>query len=403
VKGRAWFSESVDGEYSNQVVPDLPRDQQRTSSIRWADLFRTQVNLKPGNILFGSFLVNQWSAPETGLGALDPPSTTIGQRTRTWFFSLKDQIYLTRGTLLELGIAQDRTFARAIPQGTEFYQIKPAGHNGNYFLNSTIRSRRDQFVSNLFLPAFHLAGTHQLKVGDDFDRLHFEESSRRTGYENYGLSGLLIRRTTFGGSGFLERPSLELSSYVLDAWRIRSNLTADLGIRQDWDELVRRTVFSPRLSVAYAPFAKRGTRVSGGYAVTCDASNPSIFARPLDQYSLSTTFNPDGTILRGPLMAAYTIVNPHLQAPQYRNWTFQLDQQLPRRLQLGINLLRKRGEHGFAYANMFSAAAPPPPGYEAVYALTNLRKDTYDSAEVSLHQSLGHQYEWMASYTRSRA
>ena len=403
IKGRAWFSQSMDGEFSNQVVPDLPKDQQRTSSVRLGDLFRTQVNLTPGNILFGSFLVNRWSAPRAGLGALDPFSTTTSQRSRTWFFSLKDQIYLTRRTLLEVGLAQHRTFWRLIPQGEEFYRITPNGHGGNFFVDTMLASRRDQFLTNLFLPEFHLAGAHQLKVGDDLDRLNFEQNFRRTGYEIYGLGGWLIRRTTFGGSGVVRRPSLEMSSYVLDAWRIRPNLTADLGLRQDWDELVRRVVFSPRLSVAYAPFASRTTRISGGFAVTCDATNLSIFARPLDQYAVNTDFRPDGTVQRGPLITSFILGNGQLQTPRYRNWTLQVDQQLPHRLQLGFSLLRKRGEDGFAYANIFGSAQPPPPGYDAVLGLTNLRRDTYDSAEISVRQSLGRPYEWMASYSRSRA
>jgi hypothetical protein len=371
--------------------------------MRWGDLFRTQINLTPGNILFTTFLTNYWIAPHTGLGALNPMSTTINQRTRTWFFSVKDQIYVTRGTLLEVGLAQDRTFGRMIPQGSDYFRILPSGHEGNFFVDTTLSSRRDQFLTNLFLPAFRLAGAHQLKVGDDLDRLHFDQHFRRTGYEIYGLSGRLIRRTTFGGSGLVSRPSLEMSSYVVDAWRIRPNLTADIGVRQDWDELIRRTVFSPRLSLAWAPFAKRSTRVSGGFAVTSDETNLSIFARALDQYAVNTDFTPDGKVLRGPLIDAFTIANPELDVPRYRNWTLQLDQQFPRKIQLGINLLRKRGDRGFAFANMFTAGQFPPPGYASINNLTNLRRDKYDSAEVSLHQSLGSQYEWMASYTRSRA
>src|SRR5215469_14991171 len=54
VKGRAWFSESLDAESSTTVVPDLPPGEQRTTSLRVGDLLRTQVNLTPGNVLFGS-------------------------------------------------------------------------------------------------------------------------------------------------------------------------------------------------------------------------------------------------------------------------------------------------------------------------------------------------------------
>ena len=42
-------------------------------------------------------------------------------------------------------------------------------------------------------------------------------------------------------------------------------------------------------------------------------------------------------------------------------------------------------------------------GYGGDYSLSNLRRDDYDEATVSLRQSFGEQFGWMASYTRSRA
>jgi hypothetical protein len=403
VKGRAWFSESVDGEYSTLVVSGLPKNEQRTTSLRGDNLLRTQINLTPSNILFASFLLNAWNAPETGLGVLDPPSTTLGQRSRTWFYSVKDQIYFAHGALLELGFGEDRVFGRRIPQGDALYQITPSGRRGNAFADLTQRERRDQFLANLFLPAFHLAGRHQLKAGTDLDRLDFAQLARRTGYEIFGLNSELLQLTTFGGSGLLSRPGAEVSSYLLDAWRIRPNLTADIGVRQDWDELVRRTVFSPRLAMAWAPFPAHHTRISGGYALTYDQSNISIFAQPLDQYSITTTYLPDGTVMSGPLKSIFMLGNAHLETPRYRNWTAQFDQMLPARIQLNANYLRRRGDHGFAYASAFGPGVAPPPGIGSILSLTNLRVDTYDSAQISVRQPLGTQYEWMTSYTRSRA
>jgi hypothetical protein len=403
VKGRAWFSESVDGEYNVTIVPDLPKDQQRATSLRGGNLLRTQINLTPSNILFASFLVNAWSAPQTGLGALDPPSTTLGQRTRTWFYSVKDQIYFAHGVLLELGFGEDRVFARRIPQGHDDYEILPFGHRGNAFTDLTQESRRDQFLTNLFLPSFHLGGRHQLKTGLDLDRLHFTQLARRTGFELFGLDGSLLQRTTFGGSGLLHRPSLEMSSYLLDSWRIRENLTAELGIRQDWDELVRRTVVSPRLALAWSPFAAQRTKISGGYAVTYDDADIAIFTQPLDQYAIMTSYLPEGSVLRGPVKTFYTLGNSRLELPRYRNWTLQFDQQLPDGIHLSANYLRRHGDHGFTYADRFTPAEPPPPGIDAILELTNLRRDNYDAAQISVRQPLGTQYEWMASYTRSSA
>src|SRR5262249_27127421 len=150
--------------------------------------------LTPSNILFGSFLANSWSAPETNLGPLDPPSTTIGQRARTWFFSVKDQAYLSHGVLVEFGFAQDLTLARLIPQGHEFYRLTPYCRNGIFFVDSPQPPRREQVLSNVFLPSFSWAGRHQFKVGSDLDRLNYRQNNRRTGYELWGLEGYLLQR-----------------------------------------------------------------------------------------------------------------------------------------------------------------------------------------------------------------
>ena len=71
--------------------------------------------------------------------------------------------------------------------------------------------------------------------------------------------------------------------------------------------------------------------------------------------------------------------------------------------------LRRRGTDGFAFVNTLAPDAPPSllplptPDSGGVYQLTNLRRDDYDSFAVSVRQTLSGQFEWMASYTHSRA
>jgi hypothetical protein len=412
VRGRAWFSDSVDGEYSTFVVSGLPKGQDRTNTVRGDNLLHNQINLTPSNILYTDFLVNYLYASGTGLSPLDPPSTTTDRRSRTWFFSVKDQIYLGRDMLLEIGYAEDRTFFRQIPQGNALYIMTPNGKRGNFFIDMTQKARRGQFLANLFLPSFHLGGTHQIKAGADADRLDYWQHARRSGFEQFGLSGNLLWTTTFAGNGTFSRPSMEASSYLLDAWRVKPNLLVEVGGRQDWDELVRRHSFSPRFSFTYAPFRAKNTKISGGYAVIYDATSLQLFTRPLDQYSVTTTYNRDGTIAGGPALNVYTIQNPHLARPRYQNWSAGVEHALPHSIFLSVNLLRKRGRDGFTYINTLGPDHPPPQElkaiynrsmFDGIYNLTNLRRDIYDSAEVTVRQPIRDQYEWMASYTRSRA
>ncbi|MBZ5601139.1 MAG: TonB-dependent receptor [Acidobacteriia bacterium] len=384
VPGRLWFSEHLDLEYSVPVAPDLPRGQDRTQVFQGSNLARVQANLTPSQILFADVLVDYTFAPRTGLDALDPLSTTADRRSHTWFASLKDQIYLKHGMLLEVGYAQDLNYLRVVPQGDQFYQLTPYARGGNFYLNSEQRSRRGQFLANLFLPA---VGKHQWKIGADLDRLRYWQDARRTGINVYDVAGALVRQTIFGGSGLLAQAGSEASWYAMDHWKIRPDLLIEYGIRQDWDQVLRQAAFSPRASVAWAPFGSKDTKISAGYAVVRDATPLELFTRPRDQFAIQTLET------GASYTTSFEIPDPRLKAPLYQNWTVGLEQRFGHRFDLTLTGLRKRGDDGLAYI----------PAATGVYTLANARHDAYAAMEVALHQRFGEAYEWMASYTRSRA
>jgi hypothetical protein len=408
LKGRAWFADNVDGEYDIQFVNGLPKGQNSRSGWAGSNLLHTQFNLTARNILFADFLVNVLDQGREGLGVLDPISTTTDLREREYFYSLKDQIYLGHGALIEFGLAQNRFFNRMVPQGTQLYVLSPEGRSGNYFVDSRTSSRRDQFLVDGYLPSFTWLGSHQVKIGGDADRLTYDANIRRTGYEEVGLGGYVLSRTTFQGSGVFERPNTQQSSYILDTWRIRKDLQADVGVRQDWDELVHDVVVSPRISLAYAPFGLTSTKIAAGYAITYDSTDLALFSRPLDQTAITTHFNPDGTVQGPPAATIFTIPNSHLKMPRYQNWSVSLVQRLPHRLDATVSYLRRNGVNGFTYVNTLAPGGPveTPSGslsgaFEGVYALTNQRRDRYNAVQFIVRQSLADQFEWMASYTRS--
>lgn len=411
VPGRAWFSDHLDADYAVPVVPGLPQGQNRTQTFQTSNIARGQVDLSPSNILFVDYLVNYTLVPENGLAALNPVSTTTDQRARIFFVSAKDQIYLTRGMLLEVGVALDSGYMRSSPQGSALYGITPFGNQGNYYINSAERSRREQFLANLFLPSFEWHGHHQWKTGTDLDRLNYWQNVDRTGIEVYNVSGMLARQTAFGGSGWLTQPGLERSWYVLDDWKVRPNLAVEMGARQDWDELLRRPAVSPRVAASWAPFGSKDTKISAGYAILRDATSLQLFARPHDQYGIDTFFNLDGSVASGPLLSVFEITDPHLKVPLYQNWTLGLERRLPGKIDVTGTYLRKRGSDGLAYTNLLTEAPPPPAliaaygtnQFGGVYDLTNSRRDVYDAVEIAARQRFGEGYEWMVSYTRSRA
>ena len=397
--GRMWFSDSVDLQYTKTVVQDLPIGEDRTASFRWSNLLHTQVNLRPGNILHTSFLATGWNAPRSGLGVLDPIETTIDRRTRQWFFSARDQAYLSGGTVLEFGVATNRTFGREIPQGQELLTITTTGRHGNAITDAERRGGRDQFLLNGFLPSFSLAGTHQWKGGMDLNRVQYQQSARRTGFENIADNGSLIRRTLYDGSGDLERTNYESALYLQDSWRPRASLSLELGLRADWDNALRRWDVSPRAGLVWSPAKLRDVRIAAGFGRVFDATNLRMFARPFDQFSVTTLFQPDGQIELGPVVTRFAINDSRPARPRYNNWNASVERHWTGvGLSLRADYVRRRGARGFSYNDL-----PTLHVTDRLLGLTNRRVDRYDGFTIAARQHIRRQYEWSASYTRSRA
>ena len=409
VRSRAWFSDTFDSEYTEALVTGLPSGQNTRSGWAGSNLLHTQVNLTPSNILFADFLVNVDNEGRVGLGPLNPVSTTFNQHTREYFTSIKDQKYLGHGMLIEFGYAHNDFFDAQSPQGQSLYILSPQGNSGNYFVNSTQAATRDQGLIQAFLPKFRFAGSHQFEVGTDVDWLHYNADFSRTGYQVLGLSGQLISETLFPTPARFQVGDTETSAYLLDTWRVSKGLQFNLGVREDRDQKIDAVAWSPRAAFSWSPFASARTRISGGYSLTHDAVTMQMLGLPLDQTAVTTTYNANGAPAGPPALTTFAIGNTGLALPRAGNWTLDADHQLSTHVFVTAKYLRRRGTDGFAFINALAPDAPPsllplPSGESGgLYQLTNLRRDDYDSIAVSIRQTFSGQYEWMASYTHSRA
>jgi len=408
-RGRAWFADNFGAEYNQSLVSGLPKGGNIRRGWAASNLLHTHINLTPSNILLADFLVNLDRQRRIGLGPLDPPSTTTNLRAHQYFASIKNQLYLGHGALLEGGYARNVVCRRLLPQCQDLLLMTPAGRRGNHYAHSMQSAIRDQVMVDAYLPAFRFAGTHQIKTGVDANRLSYTGDFRRTGYAVTGLSGLLLSKTVFGAPAHFQLPDTEMSSYVFDSWRFSKRLQIGLGVRHDWDRQLRAHAWSPRVSASWAPFTSSRTRISAGYAVTHDAVNFNLLGRPLDQAAYTIRYEPDGTPAGPPVVTRFTRGADPLHLPRAVNWSAGLDHQVRERLLVSFNYLRRRGTRGFTFVNISDGMAvdPGPRLTETllagVYQLTNFRHDDYDKLEVTAHHSFASQYEWMASYTFSRA
>jgi hypothetical protein len=407
-RGRAWFSDTLDFEYNTALVTSLPSGQNTRSGWAGSNLLHAQVNLTPQNILFADFLVDVNNAGRVGLGPLDPVSTTQTVRTREYFGSLKDQHYFGGRALIEFGYAHNEFSNSQTPQGQNLYIFSPQGRSGNYFATSTQTASRDQGLVHGYAPQFHLAGSHQVEAGVDADLLRYKGDFHRTGYELIGLSGQPLSQTSFLGPGVFRVHDMEMASWLLDRWRIAKRFQIEAGIREDWNQLVHDIGWSPRIAFSWAPFAAGRTRVAGAYSVTHDAVPLDPFGRVLDQTAITTEYNAAGFPV-GPQALTTFAPGSGLKLPRATNWSLGVDQEISSHVDASVKYLRRRGTDGFDFVNTLAPDAPPSllplPNIAAagIYQLASLRRDHFDSVQIAVHQTFSSQYEWMASYTRSRS
>ncbi len=396
-KTRAWFSDDFGGEFAQNIINELPPGQDRSTTVRYNNYFRTQINLTAHNILQAGFLTNFLHGALAGLSPLDPPSTTLTQSARQYFGNVKDQIYLGHGGLIEVGFASNRTYAGNTPQGRAPYVYTPQGRSGNYFQGGNAAGGRDELLANVFLPSFTAAGAHQVKMGVDLDRISYSQDFFRTSIFFYRGNGTLARSETFAGSGEFNRAAYDAAAYAQDSWRIRSNVLIEPGIRLDWMDVLHRWTVSPRIGVSWTPPHLSQTKISLGYAFLYDQPPLQLFTRPQDQVSINDFFQTNGS--SGPPMTTLYAVPAGLSMPQYHTWNVGLDHRLPANIYAHFQLLGKRGSSGLSYFNAPELATAPN---QIVYALESKRHDEFDSYQLTLRQTFHKQYEWLASYTRSR-
>ena len=401
VKGRAWFHNGLDAFYSQDVIHGLPNNQNRTKAFSATDLSRFQINLRPGNILTGGFLMNLSETTRTGLSFLNPGETTTNNRRMQFMSSLRDQIYLAGGGLVELGFADTRGLMHNQPQGQALYQITPFGDRGNYFENLDRHFYRQQEIANLFLPVFHAWGAHLLKFGIDFEREAFHQTITRHDYEVLRDDGSVSRYVSFAGTPFATGKNFESAQYIQDHWTPREGLAIETGLRTEWNEIVREFEVGPRLAVAWAPARLAGTKLSAGWGVYHDAIPLDTLAEGRGQSSLATFYPVDAAPL-GPVQTSFVVDQRALKAPYFQIASVGVERQLPLAIFARVDYIHRAGQHGFTFAPMTPETIA---GFyqNATFLLGNGQQVRYDALDFSFKRTFAGQYEIFAGYTRSRA
>jgi hypothetical protein len=398
VKGRAWFHNGFDAFYSDDTVRGLPRGQNRTSGLSGSNLSRFQVNLAPGNILTGSFLLNHANTDRSGLAFNNPSEATTHRAQRLYMSTLRDQAYFGGGLLLDVGFSDTRGALHDTPQGSALYEITPQGNRGNYFTGLDRHFYRQQAIADLFVPTLRWHGTHHLKFGADVEREAFHQQVFRHDYAVLREDESVARYVTFAGNPFLGRKNLEAAQYVQDSWSLRDGLLVELGLRAEWNEIVRDLETAPRLALAWAPKRLADTKFSVGWGVYYDAISLDLITRQQDQISLATFYSPAGTVM-GPVETAFLAPAQSLRAPWAGVASVSVERKLPRGFYLTAGAMQRDGHRGLT----FLPESGSNPLVASSYQLANARRPSYRAFDLAVRHTFAGRYEWFVGYTRSRS
>jgi len=419
VKGKAWFFDSLDGQYNNTVIQQLPSGRDSDKTWRVDNLVKFQANLTDRNILKLSFLSNYLHDPHNGISLQSPAETTPNDTETAYFGSIKDQYSFENKTLLETGFGVSQYSVTLTPEGTAPYAIGAGGNTGNYFLNQRTLARRWQALTNVYFAPQNWHGHHDFKIGADLDRLQYDSQFLRQpisflqGNNTLAANETCLtvlpspcaRYSTFSGGNYTASYNFEASAYAEDRWRVTNHLLVEPGVRLDWDEIVRTVLFSPRLAGTHVFGNEGDTKLSAGIGIVYDATSLGIIAQPFAGQRVDFFFDRNGNPVdvNGnpapqpvPVPSEFSVNRRALSEPRYLNWSLALEKKLPAQIFVKAEFIEKRGTHGFAYNTAGGAV-------DGNFILANTRDDRYDAATVSVRHSFRQRYEIYGAYTRSRA
>ena len=323
-------------------------------------------------------------------------------------------------------------------------------------------------------------GAHMFKVGVDMSRLLVKDTivinnrgvlsyTSGGGYTGLGnflddFSGASGAGSLAFGSPVLQPKMFQQAYYLQDTWKVRNNLTLDLGVRYEYSnnpenslaypainpaaELTStnfsvnpvredRNNFAPRIGFAYSPnflslFGNGKTVIRGGYGIFYDA----FFTNLLDNTAAAAPNAVSGLVqattggrglagFSGQLAGITPVLNPrssvtsvanNLVNPLVHQYNVNVERELPLNLLATVSYVGSYGEHLFAnnqlnpfggsvFTGGYVTGASPRlnPNRGSIVFRDNSASSNYNSMQMKLERRFAKSLMVRGSYTFSRA
>jgi carboxypeptidase family protein/TonB-dependent receptor-like protein len=313
--------------------------------------------------------------------------------------------------------------------------------------------------------AFWTHGTHSLKFGGAVERMEPNLTSAVTPGGNFTfgtLSDFLTNHPQKFNSGFTNitnlgiRQSL-LGLYVQDDWRVRSNLTLNVGLR--WEmvtvptevhsrlaNLINMTDaaphlgnpyfsnptlrnFEPRVGFSWDPFHNGKTAVRGGFGIFDVLPLPYQFfllqnkAFPFFQNATAKnlpagSFFSGAAALLGPKSKTADFVPQHPGRDYLMEWNFNVQRELAQNLTATVSYVGSHGVHQPLRVDDIDIVLPKKtsqgyvypvgsgtlnPNFAQIYGMLYTGESLYDGLLAGIQQRMSHGVQLQGSFTWSRS
>jgi len=306
--------------------------------------------------------------------------------------------------------------------------------------------------------ANYLHGNHSIKIGGEFRDFLNNNFTQDPGQFNFtsGPNFLQDKANQFAitlGGVFSSLSTKSYGIYVQDSFKVRPNLTLELGLRYDintspserFDRLVNfdpataslihvtsgydtnKNNIQPRLGFAWDPFKDGKTSVRGAYAILYDqpvtnsitplAGNPPLAFPEIASSQLNAISFHNFQQLAGASGLAPGTINQAFQNPYVQNWNLNVQREITPSLAImagyfgskGTNLRIARNVNQFVNAvrpfPKLSPNSPILPGSTVgnIIEVDSAGNSSYNSLWLSATKRLSHGLQFLASYTFSKS
>jgi len=318
----------------------------------------------------------------------------------------------------------------------------------------------------------YLRGNHSLKFGGEVRRFYNNNTNRDTGTVTFANTAAFLAGNANGFTATLGDVSTAIAQgalglFVQDNYKVRSNLTLELGMRWDWlmsptERFNRFSVYSlqanslvqvnngiapvyhtnwknfqPRIGFAWDPFKNGKTSIRAAYAILADqpitnlvspdGSNPPFATTVALPITIPTTKLTNASCPVGCVAVPGATVSPSSSDPNFDNayvqsWNFNIQREIKPSLAVSAGYFASKGTHLRLSRNLnqaffnaalvstrpfpaLSANSPIAPGVPLLN-ITNREgtaNSSYNALWITATKRLSRGLQFNASYTFSKS